>query len=203
MFQAFLQSQLQCRYHPDAIAALHARASRWYAAHDDGLIEAIQHALAAGETSYAVQLVEGHRHDLMNGRQWYLLERILTLFTSEQVAMHLELLLLKAWLADHYRRLVELIAILEQADALLATLSSNTRPPVACGAKCMPYAAMHYLFALVLAYQAQGQADKVQEVLDIAITFAVDSQNAQLIRECEVFQAELALRQGRLQAAQG
>jgi ATP/maltotriose-dependent transcriptional regulator MalT len=61
----------------------------------------------------------------MNRRQWRELERILALFTSDQVAMHLELLLLKAWLADHYRRLVELTAILEQADALMTTLSSN------------------------------------------------------------------------------
>ena len=351
VFQAFLQSQLQRRYHPDAIAALHARASRWYAAHNDGLAEAIQHALAAEETSDAVQLVEGHRHDLMNGRQWYLLERILTLFTSDQVATHLELLLMKAWLADHYHRLVELTAILEQADALMATLSSNaptTRrlrgeihalrsyyayanndPQTAlihaqqalerlpfehtyaytwaammqCGAyqmqgdlssalkvaaevikddtsetaifhsrmlialsfvywmeadlgslqqtarQCLQHAqtwslpegsmqalyfyglasyqrndlvaagqhlavvlnalyltyafpTLHYVFALALAYQAQGQADKVQEVLDIALTFAVDSQNAQLIRECEAFQAELALRQDRLPEAQ-
>jgi ATP/maltotriose-dependent transcriptional regulator MalT len=61
----------------------------------------------------------------MNGGQWRELERIPVLFTSDQAATHLELLLLKAWLADHYRRLVELTAILEQADALMTTLSSN------------------------------------------------------------------------------
>lgn len=77
----------------------------------------------------------------MNRRQWRELERILALFTSDQVAMHLELLLLKAWLADHYRRLVELTAILEQADALMALCRRTPRPPFACGVKCMPCAA--------------------------------------------------------------
>ena len=49
LFRQLLQHQLERRYQRDEIAALHRRASRWFAAHDL-LEEAVQHALLADDT---------------------------------------------------------------------------------------------------------------------------------------------------------
>lgn len=124
LFQAFLQTQLARRHRPEEIAALRARASRWCA--DQGFIEeAIQHALVAGDTPYAVQMVEAHRHDLMNHEQWHDLERLLRLFPPASVAAHPELLLLQAWVAFHNRQLTDLVAILHRVDSLLASYPAD------------------------------------------------------------------------------
>jgi len=64
-FQQLLRKQLQRRCRPDEIAALHARASAWFA--QEGLIdEAIDHALAAGDELGAAQLVEENARALLN-----------------------------------------------------------------------------------------------------------------------------------------
>ncbi len=84
LFQKHLQTQLERQLDDEGRAAHHQRASRWLA--QNGWIdEAIQHALAAGDTVMAVGLVAQHRHRLMNEDRWNQLEKWLRLFPDEVV----------------------------------------------------------------------------------------------------------------------
>jgi LuxR family maltose regulon positive regulatory protein len=120
VFRAFLQSQLQRRYSRGEIAALHSRASRWFANHDF-IEETIQHALAAGDTPYAIEVIEAHRHDLLNREQWRRLERILRLCDAHSMATQAPLLVLRAWGLRRAHRISEMEDILQRAESLLAS----------------------------------------------------------------------------------
>lgn len=77
-------TQLQKRYSEQEIAALHSRASAWYA--DNNLIEAaIRHALAAGDQATAADLVESHRHDALNQEDWPRLVRWLEMLPRDLI----------------------------------------------------------------------------------------------------------------------
>ena len=98
LFQKLLQHQLKQRRSADDIVKLHSRAAVWFA--EQGLIdEALTHALAAGETDYAIQLFVQHRDELMNNEQWNPLERWLRLFPLDVIEATPLLLLTQAWIA--------------------------------------------------------------------------------------------------------
>lgn len=119
LFQELLQHQLRRRYSREQIAALHGRASRWFAQHKQPVI-AIQHALAAGDTQAAVQIVADRRHQLMNQEEWPLLNRLLHPFPVTWVDEEPELLILRAWILYSQWRYGEMPALLEQLENLLA-----------------------------------------------------------------------------------
>jgi LuxR family maltose regulon positive regulatory protein len=54
------------------------------------------------------------------------------------------------------------------------------------------------MFALALTYEAQGRSNKARETADLAVTFALEVSNPILLSAARVFQAELAVRQGRV-----
>jgi LuxR family maltose regulon positive regulatory protein len=59
----------------------------------------------------------------------------------------------------------------------------------------------HSAFALALIYQARGRADEANEVAESVVTYALDTKNTAALKIARAFQAELALRQGRLAEA--
>jgi len=63
------------------------------------------------------------------------------------------------------------------------------------------FAAIQSCFALAMVYQDQSLAEKVDEVAEAATDFALRSQNPYIIMTTRAFEAELALRQGRLNKA--
>jgi LuxR family maltose regulon positive regulatory protein len=67
LFAELLHSRLS-RTQPDSIPLLHRQASAWYAQNDLAL-EAVRHALAAGDVEQAVHLIEGHALAIMNRGQ--------------------------------------------------------------------------------------------------------------------------------------
>ena len=72
LFQQLLRDQLVRKQERNEIAALHSRASNWFA--ENGLIdEALRYALNAGDLSMAAQLVEQNRLALLNDDKWYVL----------------------------------------------------------------------------------------------------------------------------------
>ena len=100
LFQDLLQNQLKQRCSTKEIAALHLRASEWFA--KNGLIdEALQHAITANSIPYAVKLVEQHRYDLMNREQWNRLERLLKMLPPETVRKIRYCLLHRAYIYEH------------------------------------------------------------------------------------------------------
>ena len=79
LFQQLLQNQLKRNSRPEDINRLHSAASRWFA--ENGLLEeALEHTIAADDIVFALQLVEQHRHALLNQEQWNRIEHLLRLF---------------------------------------------------------------------------------------------------------------------------
>jgi LuxR family maltose regulon positive regulatory protein len=59
----------------------------------------------------------------------------------------------------------------------------------------------HSAFALALIYQLWSREDEAKEVAESAVSYALDNNNTAVIEIARAFQAELALRQGRLAEA--
>ncbi|MFN8482368.1 MAG: LuxR C-terminal-related transcriptional regulator [Anaerolineae bacterium] len=128
LFRQLLQRQLQHRYTAAEIEVLHRRASAWCA--NQGLLEeALDHALAAGDTDTAVQVIALHRHDLMNYEQWRRLESCLRLLPAEAWESP-HVLLSEVWLAHSRRADLETMARLgERARARIEELSPTAGAP--------------------------------------------------------------------------
>ena len=128
LFRDFLRHQLTQQYSPKAINGLHTRASQWLA--DNGyIVEAIKHALTAGESDMAVNLVAENRNLLMEEDRWDRLESWYRLFPEQVVNISPDLLLIRAWSA-HFRRF-DLLAVAQitnqVSDILLRMDPKSTR----------------------------------------------------------------------------
>ena len=119
LFRRLLLQQLERRFTRDEIAALHQRASRWFAAHDL-LEEALQHAALANDTASAAEIVTRHCHALMNQDEWRRLEDLLQALPAAVVEAHPELLLATAWIADNNYQLPQMPGLIDRAEALIA-----------------------------------------------------------------------------------
>ncbi|HTP07371.1 MAG TPA: LuxR C-terminal-related transcriptional regulator [Anaerolineae bacterium] len=125
LFRQILRDRLEQRYGPTEIAALHRRASVWFA--ENGYLEeALQHALAANDTTSAAQIVAQHRHELMNQSQWQQLDRWVKLFPRDVVDQNPDLLLAEVWLKFVRQQQREVAPLLDRAEALLPGLPSET-----------------------------------------------------------------------------
>lgn len=101
LFKNLLEHLLAQRRSPEDIAVLHRRASAWLAEHGFPE-EALRHALTAGNTSRAVDIVSQHQTDLMDREQWARLESWLQLFPSAILDREPDLLIVESWLAYHH-----------------------------------------------------------------------------------------------------
>lgn len=120
LFQLMLTQNLQKRISADEIAALHRKAGRWFAR--EGLIdEAIQHALAGNEPSYAIRLIEEQRLALLARFDYATLERWLALLPEVAIEQSPKLLLLQCWIAVSLHRLTtaSVRPLLQQVEAHL------------------------------------------------------------------------------------
>jgi LuxR family maltose regulon positive regulatory protein len=125
VFQHLVQRFLRERAESDEIAAIHRRASHWFA--KNGLIgEALRHALTAGDVSTATQLVVRHRYELMNTEQWHRLERWIRILPDDAVAQSPYLLSAKAFMALYSGRHHEILVNAQRAGQLLAALPAES-----------------------------------------------------------------------------
>lgn len=121
LFQQILHNRLVRQAGPAEVAELHRRASAWFAA--NGLVrEAISHALAAGDEASATQVIEAHRHQVMNQESWQRLEAWLRLLPRRLVEERPELLLLECWTVFKEWRFADIPAYLERIVRLLQTV---------------------------------------------------------------------------------
>ena len=118
LFQTLLLDQLKQRHSAQEIVALHAGASAWYAS-NGFVVEAISHALAAGDEDAAVKVVQAHRHQAMNEERWQQLEHWLRLMPQRLVDQRPELLLLRAWMLQVRWQFAALPPYLDRIEALL------------------------------------------------------------------------------------
>jgi LuxR family maltose regulon positive regulatory protein len=119
LFRQFLSARLEQTHGPTEIAALHLRASAWYAANGD-VDEALRHAVAAGDMAAAAQIVAQHRHALMNQSQWQRLQHWIHLFPRAAIDEQPDLLLCEVALKVVRQQVSEMPALLERVEALLA-----------------------------------------------------------------------------------
>jgi LuxR family maltose regulon positive regulatory protein len=121
LFQSELQYMLKVKLNQQEIAALHLRASRWFA--ENGWIsDAIRHALVADDAATAVEVFANHRRMAMNAMNWDQLEQWVRLFPDEVVENEPVLLLTRAHLPLAYGFDYDLGSLLSKASSLLAGL---------------------------------------------------------------------------------
>ena len=119
LFRHLLQQQLGQRCKPQERAALHLRASQWFA--ENTLVdESIDHALAADDPIAAARLVEAQRLPALEADCWPDLERWLAKLPEQVKRERFELLLAEAWMAQQHYRLSELPNIVELAEEVRA-----------------------------------------------------------------------------------
>lgn len=119
LFRQLLQSQLRESCPPGEVATLYDIASRWCAAQDLA-DEAIAYAVAAGNVAFAVEIIEQHRHQVMNAERWPELERWLHLVGRHNIETSPPLLVLEAWILHKRQDNSAIPGLLDLAEALLA-----------------------------------------------------------------------------------
>ncbi|WP_040531754.1 serine/threonine-protein kinase [Gordonia rhizosphera] len=118
LFLEFLRRRLE-RDQPDSITALHATASEWFTAHGM-LAEAVNHAVAAGDTSRAVDLVERDGQKLIEHAHVSTLLCLVNKLPPVSVVSSVRLQLLLAWANILLHRIETAEAAVKRASAVLA-----------------------------------------------------------------------------------
>jgi LuxR family maltose regulon positive regulatory protein len=121
LFRQLLRHRLEQLHGLAEMAALHQRASAWFAA--NGYVdEALHHALAAGDIQAAVQIVAQHRHSVLNQVQWQRLGRWLHLFPRDVIETQPDLLLIEIGIKLDRQQLAGIPALLDRVETLIAQL---------------------------------------------------------------------------------
>ena len=125
LFHDFLKGVLYRQCTKDRIAGLHRRAGRWF--NENGLIEeAIDHLLAVGDTSAAIQLILDHRYALMNHSQYFRLHRLLARLPENAVAEEPLLASTRAFIGIDLGNDVDAYVFTQKAIEMLATMSPES-----------------------------------------------------------------------------
>jgi len=117
LFQALLLSELRRRTAAKEIVGLHARANRWFEGH--GMIdEAIRHALDAGDSAAAAEVIERHWRAELDRDRWYVAKRWLDRLPREIKQQRPGLLLAEAWIALFQQKFQTLATLVERLESL-------------------------------------------------------------------------------------
>jgi LuxR family transcriptional regulator, maltose regulon positive regulatory protein len=205
LFQAVLEGRLQAHVSPEELAGLHRRASAWYAR--QGLIdEALHHALAAGDSSAAAQLVEAQFLWAFEQEQWGQLDRWLRLLPEEQIRGSPGLLVARAWVSEAQGQLEDFARLLTAAERLVATNGSGApdlgEPPswplhalIAIGRSHLQYFSGRTQASLESArYALQWLSSGEEFVANMALRYLVWSQQATGQEEVALVALNKALR---------
>ncbi|HUV12293.1 MAG TPA: hypothetical protein VMY18_01555, partial [Acidobacteriota bacterium] len=125
LFQQLLQNQVQAHCRPEEIATFHSRASIWLA--KNGLLdEALDHALSAGDTSAAVELVARNRIELANRERWQRLDSWLSKLPRTLIEKDPRLLMAQAWVNEFQGRHFEAWTSLDRIEDLVSGISTES-----------------------------------------------------------------------------
>jgi LuxR family maltose regulon positive regulatory protein len=123
LFANLLHHRLQ-QTEPEEIPDLHGRASEWYAA-NNLVPEAINHALAGGDTERAADLVESIAMTLVKESKLSTLQRWLNKLPEELLGDHPWLCISQAWAHFVSGRLDEIEPLLQKVESRLSMLEDN------------------------------------------------------------------------------
>jgi LuxR family transcriptional regulator, maltose regulon positive regulatory protein len=111
LFAGFLRTRLE-RQHPGLAATLHSRAAGWYIAQGRP-IPAIDHAIASGERTLVLKLLQDHAETLFLQGRVRLLARWFDALDRASLALCPKLVSVYAWVLIHTNRSSEALALLE------------------------------------------------------------------------------------------
>ena len=123
LFAEFLRRRLD-RDHPELTTPLHRKASEWFAS-EHMLVEAVDHALAAGDTRRAVELVETDGPTLLEHSQMATLLGLVDKLPSAVVVSSPRLQLALAWINVLLHRTDPAYVALERVDAASRTMQGS------------------------------------------------------------------------------
>ena len=119
LFKELLLSRLQAHYGLAEVAALHTRASDWFAA-NDLVDEAVRHALAAGDAVRAARVAERNIHVALAREDRVTLDRWLHALPDDVKQVRPALLVARAWQAHFQGDTLAINTLLKQAEGILA-----------------------------------------------------------------------------------
>jgi LuxR family maltose regulon positive regulatory protein len=121
LFRSLLLHQLEIRRSPHEIAALHARASTWFAAR--GFLDlALQHSVSSGDLAEAATLIEQNVNAALDTEDWNIVAGWLLQLPEAVIHSRPALLLAKGWVSHFSGRSVPIRRMLLEFNALLETL---------------------------------------------------------------------------------
>jgi len=128
LFAEYLHRRLE-RDHPERVAVLHTTASRWFAEH--GLMrEAVDHAIAAGDTEHAVELIDRFGVDLIRQAKVSTFRGLVSKLPSDILARQPRLHLAVGWASAMLQQPVAARAALDAFEAAGAAPESKLEADV-------------------------------------------------------------------------
>lgn len=200
LFQDLLKLTLEQRFKKEEIEKLHRIAAGWYEEHGD-LEEAIFHYTEIGDEQGIVNVLEAHRHELMNQERWARLDYLVSLLPERIAIASPSILITKAFLAENrffmrkalqYTDRIEQLCetnkaqisggILAEKDALLALkyyLQNNPEKSIESGLRAIDTLPERYSSVIgfahgLTAFSMQIHGD-VSQSLDLLLSALQDS----------------------------
>ncbi|MFN8485819.1 MAG: LuxR C-terminal-related transcriptional regulator [Anaerolineae bacterium] len=118
LFSTLLRREVEALWDGDRVASLHQRSSEWYGKHGF-MEEALRHALAAGNTQHAAEIVEQHVHGRLNREDWRGVERSLSMLPPDLFRQRPSLMLAQAWVLGVQHKLPPVFPLLQSSEAVL------------------------------------------------------------------------------------
>ncbi|HET7088934.1 MAG TPA: LuxR C-terminal-related transcriptional regulator [Anaerolineae bacterium] len=175
LFAEALRLRLQ-QAAPGRVAEIHRKAATWSEEH--GLIDdAVHHALEAGDTAWAAQLVEQHVEEVLSRGEGETLRRWLAAVTQAAVRSRPRLALAQAIAAFNTGRLEAVEPLLEDAERALATTPSEPYTP-SIGREVSMLANVPATIALLRASLVglRGDAERMTELVRLALTHLTEDE---------------------------
>lgn len=124
LFGALLLRELAERRNAESIRQLHRRASAWLDAHGFA-DEALRHALDAGDTDRAAEIVERQVHARLNREDWRGVERSLSLLPEPLRRQRPALLLAQAWVLGLQEKIAAIVPLVQAVAAMVGDPESS------------------------------------------------------------------------------
>jgi LuxR family maltose regulon positive regulatory protein len=160
LFADLLRARLQ-QQRPERLPQLHRNAAAWHEAHGSAggsVDEAVRHALAAGDATWAARLIERHFDELLMSSEAATVRRWIAALPSELVASRPRLLLAQARFANFGGRVDEVEDLLDAAERAWPQVADEPyEPSVGRGASRL--ANLTALIAVERAYIAHLRGD--------------------------------------------
>ncbi len=129
LFQKLMENEMRQRFSAGEIAELHLKVSAWFE-QQGNIDEAIQHALKAGDTMHAAQIVEKHYHEALNQDAWFVLDNWLEKLPADVRSQRPGLLLVKAATALFRQQLPQLLQAIELLESICMDHAVNDEAQV-------------------------------------------------------------------------